>query len=139
MTSGVMYRVGEGNKPELMQTSKGMFMVPGEKGRMFSNKEVTGGAQPIKKASTGSEYLSQRSSTGANNNDLKAGGNGSSSPNIQIIIQNNNGSDVRASASKGLSGEDVINIIVNDAYNSGPATRAIAARTGNRLMATGDY
>lgn len=49
MTSGVMYRVGEGNKPELMQTSKGMFMVPGEKGRMFSNKEVTGGAQPIKR------------------------------------------------------------------------------------------
>ncbi|WP_368759502.1 tape measure protein [Klebsiella michiganensis] len=139
VTAGNMYPVGEGNLPEFMQTSKGLIMIPGDNGRVFSNKDVTGGAQSIKKASTGSEYLSQRSSSGANNNDLKAVGNGSTSPNIQIIIQNNNGSDVRASASKGLSGEDVINIIVNDAYNSGPATRAIAARTGNRLMATGDY
>ncbi|HHT0141133.1 tail protein (tape measure) [Raoultella scottii] len=137
--AGGAYQVGEGNMPELLQTKNGLIMIPGDRGRVFSNKDVTGGAQSIKKASTGSEYLSQRSSSGANNNDLKAGGNGSSSPNIQIIIQNNNGSDVRASASKGLSGEDVINIIVNDAYNSGPATRAIAARTGNRLMATGDY
>lgn len=139
VTAGNMYPVGEGNLPEFMQTSKGLIMIPGDNGRVFSNKDVTGGAQSIKKASTGSEYLSQRSSSGANNNDLKAGGNGSSSTNIQIIIQNNNGSDVRASASKGLSGEDVINIIVNDAYNSGPATRAIAARTGGRLIATGDY
>ncbi|WP_136049314.1 tape measure protein, partial [Klebsiella pneumoniae] len=41
VTAGGVYPVGEGNLPELMQTSKGLFMIPGDSGKVFSNKDVT--------------------------------------------------------------------------------------------------
>lgn len=110
VSAGSMYQVGEGGMPEIYKASNGsQYMIPGDNGSVISNK------------------------------DLRGSGGGGSSPNIQIIVQNNNGSDVRTSASKGLTGQDVINIIISDAQQSGPATRAIAARTGSRLRATGDY
>ncbi|WP_159883165.1 MULTISPECIES: tape measure protein [unclassified Raoultella] len=110
VSAGSMYQVGEGGMPEIYKASNGsQYMIPGDNGSVISNK------------------------------DLRGSGGVGSSPNIQIIVQNNNGSDVRTSASKGLTGQDVINIIISDAQQSGPATRAIAARTGSRLRATGDY
>ncbi|MGR8779823.1 hypothetical protein, partial [Klebsiella quasipneumoniae] len=36
VSSGNIYPVGEGNLPEFMQTSKGLFMIPGDDGRVFS-------------------------------------------------------------------------------------------------------
>ncbi len=57
VSSGNIYPVGEGNLPELMQTSKGLFMIPGDGGKVFSNKDVTSGSPSIKRASTGKEYL----------------------------------------------------------------------------------
>ncbi|HBQ1788508.1 TPA: tape measure protein, partial [Klebsiella pneumoniae] len=57
VTAGGVYPVGEGNLPELMQTSKGLFMIPGDSGKVFSNKDVTSDTPSIKRASTGKEYL----------------------------------------------------------------------------------
>ncbi|MXO12832.1 tape measure protein, partial [Klebsiella pneumoniae] len=53
VTAGGVYPVGEGNLPELMQTSKGLFMIPGDSGKVFSNKDVTSDTPSIKRASTG--------------------------------------------------------------------------------------
>jgi TP901 family phage tail tape measure protein len=37
--AGVGYRVGEGNRPELLTTPSGLFLVPGDAGRMFSHQQ----------------------------------------------------------------------------------------------------
>jgi len=34
-----MYRVGEGNLPELLSTPSGLFMIPGDSGRVFSHMD----------------------------------------------------------------------------------------------------
>lgn len=42
MSANQMYRVGENNQPEIYQAKNGMqYMIPGNSGRMFSNKEVS--------------------------------------------------------------------------------------------------
>ncbi|AOF53720.1 hypothetical protein BKG91_03350 [Rodentibacter caecimuris] len=42
MSANQMYRVGENNQPEIYQARNGMqYMIPGNAGRMFSNKEVS--------------------------------------------------------------------------------------------------
>ncbi|HBW2944794.1 TPA: tape measure protein [Klebsiella pneumoniae] len=80
VSPGNVYPVGEGNLPELMQTSKGLFMIPGDGGKVFSNKDVTSGSPRIKKASTGSEYQSQ------SNGDSGSAGSQSTRP-IEVNIQ----------------------------------------------------
>ena len=42
---GSMYRVGENNLPEIFQASNGhQYMIPGDSGRVISNKDLTGGS-----------------------------------------------------------------------------------------------
>lgn len=42
---GLMYRVGENNLPEIFQASNGhQYMIPGDSGRVISNKDLTGGS-----------------------------------------------------------------------------------------------
>ncbi|HHA1383362.1 TPA: tail protein (tape measure) [Enterobacter kobei] len=44
VTAGGMYQVGEGGMPEIYQASTGkQYMIPGDNGRVFSNKEMTAG------------------------------------------------------------------------------------------------
>lgn len=43
--AGSMYRVGENNLPEIFQASNGhQYMIPGDSGRVISNKDLTGGS-----------------------------------------------------------------------------------------------
>lgn len=42
--AGSMYQVGENNLPEIFQASNGhQYMIPGDSGRVISNKDITGG------------------------------------------------------------------------------------------------
>lgn len=44
VSAGGMYQVGEGGMPEIYQTSTGkQYMIPGDNGRVISNKEMTAG------------------------------------------------------------------------------------------------
>lgn len=44
VSAGGMYQVGEGGMPEIYQASTGkQYMIPGDNGRVISNKEMTGG------------------------------------------------------------------------------------------------
>lgn len=44
VSAGSMYEVGEGNAPEIFQASNGhQYMIPGDSGRVISNKDLTGG------------------------------------------------------------------------------------------------
>lgn len=38
-TAGSLYRVGEGNRPELFSSGGGLYMIPGDSGRVFSNAQ----------------------------------------------------------------------------------------------------
>src|SRR5690606_37923407 len=40
VSPGSLYQVGEKNKPELLAGPNGMYLVPGDRGRMFSNRDV---------------------------------------------------------------------------------------------------
>lgn len=43
-----MYRVGENNLPEIFQASNGhQYMIPGDSGRVISNKDLTGGGSGV--------------------------------------------------------------------------------------------
>lgn len=45
---GSMYRVGENNLPEIFQASNGhQYMIPGDSGRVISNKDLTGGGSGV--------------------------------------------------------------------------------------------
>ncbi|MGI1273555.1 phage tail protein [Enterobacter kobei] len=44
VTAGGMYQVGEGGKPEIYQASTGkQYMIPGDNGKVISNKDMQGG------------------------------------------------------------------------------------------------
>lgn len=45
---GSMYRVGENNLPEIFQAANGhQYMIPGDSGRVISNKDLTGGGSGV--------------------------------------------------------------------------------------------
>ena len=137
VSSGNIYPVGEGNLPELMQTSKGLFMIPGDGGRVFSNKDVTSGSPSIKKASTGSEYLSNSSSNSAPSNAV--GGSGVQ-VNIQFFDQASGGNrtlQAEASIANGIA--EIKAYLLDDQANNGVITQGYAAAMGQRVVARGAY
>ncbi|MEA4738012.1 tape measure protein [Klebsiella pneumoniae] len=137
VSAGNIYPVGEGNLPELMQTSKGLFMIPGDGGKVFSNKDVTSGAPSIKKASTGSEYLSNSSSNSAPSN---AGGGSGMQVNIQFFDQASGGNrtlQAEASIANGIA--EIKAYLLDDQANNGVITQGYAAAMGQRVVARGAY
>ncbi|KMK17805.1 tail protein (tape measure) [Pluralibacter gergoviae] len=137
VSAGSMYQVGEGNKPELMQTSKGMFMVSGDNGRMFSNKEITGGTPSIKKASTGKEYLNN---SGSNSSQQSGSSDRPLQVNIQFFDQTSGGShtlQTETSMDNGIA--EVKAYLLDDQANNGEITRGYAAALGQRVVARGAY
>ena len=137
VAAGGVYPVGEGNLPEFMQTSKGLFMIPGDDGRVFSNKDVTSGSPSIKKASTGSEYLSNSSSNSAPSN---AGGGSGVQVNIQFFDQASGGNrtlQAEASIANGIA--EIKAYLLDDQANNGVITQGYAAAMGQRVVARGAY
>ncbi|MCW9446446.1 tape measure protein [Klebsiella oxytoca] len=136
VSSGNIYPVGEGNLPELMQTSKGLFMMPGDGGRVFSNKDVTSGSPSIKKASTGSEYQSQNN-----------GGNGSTgsqssksiSVNVQFYDQTSGGQHSFEAQAMQEGNVVTVDAFLNDLDRGGPMTSGIKDRFGLSVKANGAY
>ncbi|RUT65175.1 hypothetical protein CKG00_01205 [Morganella morganii] len=48
VSSGEMYRVGEGGKPEIFKASNGnQYMIPGDNGKVISNRDIGGGQVPV--------------------------------------------------------------------------------------------
>lgn len=136
VSPGNVYPVGEGNLPELMQTSKGLFMIPGDGGKVFSNKDVTSGSPRIKKASTGSEYQSQSSrdsgSTGSQSSK-------SISVNVQFYDQTSSGQhSFQAQASQEGSVVTVEGFLT-DVDRNGPMSSAIQSAFGLGRKAQGAY
>ena len=136
VSAGGLYQVGEGNLPELMQTSKGLFMIPGDGGKVFSNKDVTSGSPRIKKASTGSEYQSQSSrdsgSTGSQSSK-------SISVNVQFYDQTSGGQHSFQAQASQEGGVVTIEGFLTDLDRNGPMTSGMIGKFGLSTKANGAF
>ncbi|HBS5460160.1 TPA: tape measure protein [Klebsiella pneumoniae] len=136
VTAGNVYPVGEGDLPEFMQTRKGLFMIPGDNGTVFSNKDVTGGMPRIKKASTGSEYQSQSSgdsgSTGLQSSK-------SISVNVQFYDQTSGGQHSFQAQASQEGGVVTVEAFLTDVDRNGPMSSAIQGAFGLERKAQGAY
>ncbi|ELB7365161.1 tail protein (tape measure) [Klebsiella pneumoniae] len=136
VTAGGVYPVGEGNLPEFMQTSKGLFMIPGDDGRVFSNKDVTSGSPRIKKTSTGSEYQSQ------SNGDSGSAGSQSTRPievNIQFYDQTTGGQHSFAAQAVQEGNVVTVDAFLKDLDRGGPMTSGMMDRFGLSMKASGSF
>ncbi|CAI1945404.1 Phage-related minor tail protein [Serratia marcescens] len=76
VSAGAMYQVGERGKPEIYQASTGkQYMIPGDNGKVLSNKQITGGgsAAPtiiIENYSSGAGVMDTQASKGADGADV---------------------------------------------------------------------
>lgn len=125
VSAGNLYEFGEGNLPEMLQMGGKNYMLPGNNGRVFSNKDSTG-APTIPKASTGLERMHQASESSSKSNTSQ-----NASAIVNIVIENNGTPQqiVSQSTEKGLTGQDVIHIITQDASEKGPILQSIMANT----------
>lgn len=136
VSAGSVYPVGEGNLPEFMQTSKGLFMIPGDDGRVFSNKDVTSGSPSIKKASTGSEYLSQASgSSGSSGSQTSK----SISVNVQFYDQTSGGQHSFEAQAMQQGNVLTVDAFLRDLDSAGPMASGMESTYGLRRQALGDY
>ncbi|MCH9295365.1 tape measure protein [Klebsiella quasipneumoniae] len=135
--AGGAYQVGEGNMPELLQTKNGLIMIPGDRGRVFSNKDVTGSSPTIQKASTGKEYLPTSSASSSQSGD------GSKRPiqvNIQLIDQTT-GSQHNITGVEAVQQGDVVTVsgFLEDMYRGGPMSSGMESLYGLRRRANGSF
>lgn len=135
--AGGAYQVGEGNMPELLQTKNGLIMIPGDRGRVFSNKDVTGSSPTIQKASTGKEYLTTSSASSSQSGDSSKR---SIQVNIQLIDQTT-GSQHNITGTEAFQQGDVVTVtgFLNDVDTGGPMSTAIADAHGLRRQARGAF
>ncbi|MBR7534267.1 tape measure protein [Klebsiella michiganensis] len=136
VSPGNIYPVGEGNLPELMQTSKGLFMIPGDGGRVFSNKDVTSGSPSIKKASTGSEYVSSLKGGGSQSD---SGGGKQIQVNVQFYDQTSGGQHSFQAQAMQEGNVVTVDAFLNDLDRGGPMTSGIKDRFGLSIKANGTY
>lgn len=67
--AGSMYQVGENNLPEIFQASNGnQYMIPGDNGKVISNKDLTGGGSGIVIYNSVTNYTSSNVTTTAKDN-----------------------------------------------------------------------
>ncbi|HEB4987209.1 TPA: tape measure protein [Klebsiella michiganensis] len=135
--AGGAYQVGEGNMPELLQTKNGLIMIPGDRGRVFSNKDVTGSSPTIQKASTGKEYLPTSSASSSQSGE-------SSKRQIQVNIQlidQTTGSQHNITGIDAFQQGDVVTVtgFLNDVDTGGPMSTAIEDVYGLRRQARGAF
>ncbi|MCS3430019.1 tape measure protein [Klebsiella sp. BIGb0407] len=133
VSAGGVYPVGEGNLPEFLQTQHGLFMIPGDNGKVFSNKDVNG-SPTIPKASTGMDRLHQ------SNTAKDSGGNsqqGNNLPPIINVYQQASGATVDVTTEKGLNAQDVINIVVRNIMDGREISGAVSTHHNAPRRATG--
>ena len=137
VTAGGVYPVGEGDLPEFMQTSKGLFMIPGDDGRVFSNKDVTGATPSIKRASTGKEYLPASS---ASSSQAESRTERPIQVNITLIDQTT-GNQHNITGTEAFQQGDIVTVTgwLNDVDTAGPMSTAFADAHGLRRRARGAF
>lgn len=88
VTAGGMYQVGEGGAPEIYQASTGkQYMIPGDNGRVISNKDMTAG--------TGGGVVINIQNYTSSSVDAQAGTDGNGGITVDVIVADlNNGGPI---------------------------------------------
>ncbi|EPD6705539.1 phage tail tape measure protein, partial [Cronobacter sakazakii] len=88
VSAGGMYQVGEGGMPEIYQASTGkQYMIPGDNGRVISNKEMTAG--------TGGGVVINIQNYTSSSVDAQAGTDGNGGVTVDVIVADlNNGGPI---------------------------------------------
>ena len=107
VSSGSMYEVGEGNAPEIFQSSTGQqYMIPGNSGRVISNKDISSG-------------------------DSSSGGLV-----VYNNVTNQSTASVSTSSTRNSDGSLTIETLITDLNEGGPLSQAITANTTATRRAT---
>ena len=138
VSAGGIYPVGESNLPEFLQTNSGLFMIPGNNGRVFSNKDITGdnGQPVIPKASTGAQYLSNSGNSNNSNTDKQSG---NIQVNVQFVDQTSGGQHSFQAQAVQQEGVVTVTGLLTDAATGGPVSSAFQTVFGLSRKATGEY
>ena len=98
VSAGRTYQVGEGGMPEIYQASNGsQYMIPGDNGKVISNKDIGGGSGQIQVSIQFNDY-----SSGAHSYDAQATQNGNSLTVQAFIMDMEQGGQMSQSISRNL-------------------------------------
>ncbi|MGE6304227.1 hypothetical protein [Serratia liquefaciens] len=125
---GGLYEFGEGGLPEMLQMGGKNYLLPGNNGSVISNKDLmnSNGQSQIPKASNGSHQL--KNSANDDSVSVKAA---SVVPNFTVIVENH-GTPMEVMGQryeKGLSGDDVVRVVVSDLQQGGQIRQALTKYT----------
>ncbi|MGU3413782.1 phage tail length tape measure family protein [Enterobacteriaceae bacterium C34A] len=99
VSGGSMYQVGEGGMPEIYQASTGkQYMIPGDNGRVISNKDIQGGGGAI---SVNIQFFDQ--SSGSHSYDAQASQDGDTLTVQAFIRDMDQGGPMRQSITRNTS------------------------------------
>lgn len=136
VSPGNVYPVGEGNLPEFMQTSKGLFMIPGDNGKVFSNSDVTGGSPAIKRASTGSEYVSNSQGSTSMSD---SGSSKQIQVNVQFYDQTSGGQHSFQAQAIQEGNVVIVDAFLSDLDRGGPMASGMMDKFGLSMKARGAF
>ncbi|MCW1877822.1 hypothetical protein OMR58_25625 [Erwinia sp. INIA-01] len=111
-------------------------MLPGNNGRVFSNSDVTGGAPMIKKASTGSEYLSNSKGNPAQNDSLSSK---QVQVNVQFYDQTSGGQHSFEAQARQEGNVVTVDAFLRDFERAGPMSSQVQRTFGLNRKANGSF
>ncbi|MFP2273200.1 tape measure protein [Enterobacter ludwigii] len=98
VSAGSMYQVGEGGMPEIYQASNGsQYMIPGDNGKVISNKDITSGGGQIQVSIQFNDY-----SSGSHSYDAQATQSGNSLTVQAFIMDMDQGGQMSQSITRNL-------------------------------------
>ena len=101
VSAGSMYQVGESGMPEIYQASTGkQYMIPGDNGKVISNKDLGGGGGQIQVSIQFNDY-----SSGAHSYDAKATQNGSTLTVQAFIMDMDQGGQMSQSITRNIQAQ----------------------------------
>lgn len=101
VSAGSMYQVGEGGMPEIYQASNGsQYMIPGDNGKVISNKDLGGGGGQIQVSIQFNDY-----SSGAHSYDAQATQNGSTLTVQAFIMDMDQGGQMSQSITRNIQAQ----------------------------------
>lgn len=101
VSSGGMYQVGEGGMPEIYQANNGsQYMIPGDNGKVISNKDLGGGGGQIQVSIQFNDY-----SSGAHSYDAQATQNGSTLTVQAFIMDMDQGGQMSQSITRNIQAQ----------------------------------
>lgn len=133
VNAGSMYEFGEGGLFEALQIGGKNYLLPGNNGKVISNKELTSGPQ-MRMPSTGKEYQQDNNSKPSDNQNNQGSG-----ISLTVLVENHgepmNVRDYQME--KGPSGQDILRLWCENFKEGGVTRQTVTTYTNARSVARG--